>query len=89
LRRMEEAERQFLKGVEAEPKRIASQIHLGDFYLLWGKKEKALETFKKGMEIDSKDIPSRAKLAEFYLNDRKYPEAQGMVDEILKINARG
>ena len=77
LRKMEEAEKQFLKGVEVEPKRLPLSFISATFTCSPAKKEKALETYKKGMEIDSKDIPSRAKLAEVYLNDRKYPEAPG------------
>jgi len=40
---MEEGEKQFLKSIEVDPKKIFSYIHLGDFYLIWGKKEKAIE----------------------------------------------
>ncbi len=73
--RLEDAEKQFIKGIETDPKRIPSYLHLGDFYLAWGKKEKAIETFKKAVDIDSKNIPARARLAEIFLNDKKYTEA--------------
>ena len=44
---MEEAQKQLIKAVELSPKNGLARLTLGDFYLLWNKKEKA-EGFQRG-----------------------------------------
>jgi len=82
---MEEAEKQFVKAVELEPKSVNLRLHLGDFYLFWGKKEKALDTYQKRSIRIRRHIPSRVKIAEVYLNDKQFDKASEVVKKILEI----
>ena len=50
VNRMEDAEKQLVKGLEKLPKSVPLHLHLGDFYLKWGKKEKALEAYKNMLQ---------------------------------------
>ena len=72
--------------VELSPKDASARLQLGDFYLLWHKKDKAEEAFKEAEKKDGKNIVVLAKLADFYLNEKKYDEAASYTDKILKIN---
>ena len=62
----EEAEKQFLKGIELSPDNASLRIHLGNFYLAWNKKDKAEASFKEAVEKDSKNVQALVRLADFY-----------------------
>ena len=49
-------------------------VHLGNFYLLWGKKDKAEASFKEAEDKDSKNIAVLARLADFYIGEKKYDD---------------
>ena len=70
VNRPEEAEKNFLKGIELSPKEASLRIHLGNFYLAWNKKDKAEASFKEAVEKDSKNI-SRPVEAGRFLHHRK------------------
>lgn len=63
-----------MKGIEIAPQNTNFKIHLGNFYLLEGKKDKAESFFKKALQQDSTNISPMARLADFYINEKRYEE---------------
>lgn len=82
LRDTTDAEANFKKALEVNPKYIPARIYLVDLYRLQGNPSEAEKTLQEGIQADPKAIPLYLNLATLYTSEKKQSEADNTLSQL-------
>ena len=89
LKKYNDAEVKFKKGLEKDPKMFEGHFNLGDTYYKEGRYDEALQAYKNSLEY-TKDKSNEAKvyhnIGNSLLKSKKYQESVGAYKNSLKLN---
>ena len=91
LKKYNDAEVKFKKGLEKDPKMFEGHFNLGDTYYKEGRYDEALQAYKNSLEF-TKDKENQAKvyhnIGNALLKSKKYKESVGAYANSLKLNPK-
>jgi len=79
-----EAEENFKKAVQLDPKSVPALLALGDFYLQQHRWSDAEQQYRRAIELEPKNRPPRTALARLYLAQGQKAKAEQVVVEAKK-----
>ena len=84
----EAAHQSLTKAIELNPAVTEAHRLLGFYYIMVGKKEKAVEIMKTALEVDPLSPITRQYLGNFYIFNERYDDALRMADSILEMHPK-
>ncbi len=84
--RFSEAQIEFQKVLEAEPKNITALVNLGSTYVKLGKGSEAVKLFEEALRVQPLNINARYNLAVLLALQQKHFQAIAHLKEILKVS---